>query len=65
MGIRQGTELARMELKLLLNQYEWLHSKLEELESKLDELLGRSRMYSNCWLLKVLEKTPSQAFWQR
>jgi len=28
-----------MELKLLLNQYEWLHSKLKELETKLDELL--------------------------
>jgi len=28
-------------LKLLLNQYEWLHSNLEELESKLDELLGQ------------------------
>jgi transposase len=38
-GIQQGSELAKMELKLLLTQYEWLHSKLEELETKLDELI--------------------------
>ena len=38
-GIQQGSELAKMELKVLLNQYEWLHRKLEELETKLDELL--------------------------
>lgn len=38
-GIRDGSELAKMELKLLLTQYEWLQNKLEELESKLDELL--------------------------
>lgn len=31
-----------MELKLLLTQYEWLHSKLEELETKLDELLAQT-----------------------
>ncbi|MDQ0064117.1 IS110 family transposase [Paenibacillus harenae] len=38
-GIREGSELAKMELKLLLTQYEWFHNKLEELEFKLDELL--------------------------
>jgi len=38
-GIQTGSDLAKMELKLLLNQYVWLHSKLEELETKLDELL--------------------------
>lgn len=38
-GIREGTELAKMELKLLLTQYEWLHSQLEELGARLDELL--------------------------
>ncbi|MGO4374347.1 IS110 family transposase, partial [Paenibacillus sp. MCAF20] len=38
-GIREGTELAKMELKLLLTQYEWLHSQLLELEARLDELL--------------------------
>jgi len=38
-GIGEGSELAKMELKLLLTQYEWLQNKLEELESKLDELL--------------------------
>ncbi|MGO4699558.1 IS110 family transposase [Paenibacillus sp. 2TAB26] len=38
-GIHQGSELAKMELKVLLNQYEWLHRKLEELETKLEELL--------------------------
>ncbi|OME77201.1 IS110 family transposase [Paenibacillus sp. FSL A5-0031] len=38
-GIQQGSELAKMELKVLLNQYEWLHRKLEELKTKLDELL--------------------------
>ncbi|MCU6792537.1 IS110 family transposase [Paenibacillus sp. WQ 127069] len=38
-GIREGTELAKLELKLLLTQYELLESKFEELEEKLDELL--------------------------
>lgn len=38
-GIRGGSELAKMELQLLLNQYEWFQNKLEELETKLDELL--------------------------
>lgn len=38
-GIREGTELAKLELKLLLTQYELLESKFAELEAKLDELL--------------------------
>lgn len=38
-GIKTGSELAKMELKLLLTQYKWLHNKLEELEARLDELL--------------------------
>jgi len=38
-GIQQGSELAKMELKLLLSQYEWLQNKLEDLGAKLDELL--------------------------
>ncbi|SEP19326.1 IS110 family transposase [Paenibacillus sp. OV219] len=38
-GIRTGSVLAKMELKLLLTQYEWLHNKLEELGERLDELL--------------------------
>jgi transposase len=38
-GIREGSELAKMELKLLLTQYEWFHNKLEELAARLDELL--------------------------
>lgn len=38
-GIREGTEIAKMELKLLLTQYEWFHSQLLELEARLDELL--------------------------
>lgn len=38
-GIRDGSELAKMELKLLLTQHQWFQSKLEELETKLDGLL--------------------------
>ncbi|SFJ93954.1 Transposase IS116/IS110/IS902 family protein, partial [Paenibacillus sp. UNC496MF] len=38
-GVRTGSELAKMELKLLLTQYEWLHKKFEELKVRLDELL--------------------------
>ncbi|MBB3114063.1 transposase [Paenibacillus phyllosphaerae] len=38
-GIQQGSELAKMELKLLLTQYEWFQKKLEELGAILDELL--------------------------
>ncbi|GGD95457.1 hypothetical protein GCM10010911_62680 [Paenibacillus nasutitermitis] len=33
-GIRDGSELAKMELKLLLIQYEWFQNKLEELGAK-------------------------------
>jgi transposase len=38
-GMKQGTELAKMELQLLLAQYELLQSKFEELDVKLDELM--------------------------
>ncbi|WP_219837170.1 IS110 family transposase [Paenibacillus sp. R14(2021)] len=38
-GIRTGSELAKMELKLLLTHYDWLHNQLIELEARLDELL--------------------------
>ncbi|MGF7036666.1 transposase [Paenibacillus mucilaginosus] len=34
-GIKEGSELAKMELQLLLAQYELLQSKFEELEAKL------------------------------
>ncbi|AFH61394.1 transposase IS110 [Paenibacillus mucilaginosus K02] len=40
-GIKEGSELAKMELQLLLAQYVLLQSKFEELEAKLDELLGQ------------------------
>ncbi|NRF96275.1 hypothetical protein HQN89_36525, partial [Paenibacillus frigoriresistens] len=35
-GIREGSELAKMELQLLLTQYEWFQNKLEELGARLD-----------------------------
>ena len=38
-GIKQGSDLAKMELRLLLINYELLHSELKKLEAKLDELL--------------------------
>jgi transposase len=38
-GIKQGTELAKMELQLLLGQYELIQCKFAELEAKLDQLL--------------------------
>lgn len=38
-GIKQGSQLAKMELRLLLTQYDLLQKKFEELEAKLDELL--------------------------
>jgi transposase len=38
-GIREGTSLAKLELQLLLTQYELLECKFEELEARLDELL--------------------------
>jgi len=38
-GIKQGSAMAKMELRLLLAQYELLHRELEGLEAKLDELL--------------------------
>ncbi|MEK4159471.1 IS110 family transposase [Paenibacillus sp. FSL R5-0876] len=38
-GIKQGTELAKMELQLLLAQYQLIQCKFAELETKLDQLL--------------------------
>ncbi|OME91170.1 IS110 family transposase [Paenibacillus sp. FSL H7-0331] len=38
-GMKQGTELAKIELQLLLTQYEYLQSKFSELDVKLDELM--------------------------
>lgn len=38
-GIKQGTEMAKMELQLLLAQYEMVQCKFTELEAKLDQLL--------------------------
>lgn len=40
-GIKQGSDMAKMELRLLLDQYKLLHDKLEELETKLEELLKK------------------------
>lgn len=40
-GIKEGAEMAKMELRLLLDQYKLLHDKLEELEAKLEELLKK------------------------
>lgn len=38
-GIREGNSLAKLELQLLLTQYDLLECKFEELEARLDELL--------------------------
>ncbi|MCM3337470.1 IS110 family transposase [Paenibacillus sp. MER TA 81-3] len=38
-GMKQGAELAKMELQLLLVQYELLQCKFEELDAKLEELM--------------------------
>jgi transposase len=38
-GMKQGTELAKLELQLLLSQYQLLQSKFEELDSKIDEFI--------------------------
>ncbi|MDF2963881.1 MAG: family transposase [Paenibacillus sp.] len=40
-GIREGSDLAKLELRLLLTQYELLEGKFGELEARLDELLGQ------------------------
>jgi hypothetical protein len=39
-GIKQGADLAKMELQLLLAQYQLIKSKFDELDTKLDELIG-------------------------
>jgi transposase len=38
-GIKQGMDLAKMELQLLLTQYQLIQSKFDELHTKLDELM--------------------------
>lgn len=38
-GIKQGSQLTKMELRLLLTQYKLLQKKFEELEVYLDELI--------------------------
>jgi transposase len=38
-GIKQGTDLAKMELQLLLAQYQLIQGKFDELNLKLDELI--------------------------
>lgn len=38
-GIRQGSDMAKLELHTLLEKYQLIHQKLEELESKMDSLL--------------------------
>ncbi|MGF7032402.1 transposase [Paenibacillus mucilaginosus] len=40
-GLREGTVLAKLELQMLLTQYELLEGKFGELEARLDELLGQ------------------------
>jgi transposase len=40
-GIEQGTEMAKLELQLLLAQYELIQCKFGELDVKLDQLLAR------------------------
>ncbi|MFD2329337.1 hypothetical protein ACFSR7_08800 [Cohnella sp. GCM10020058] len=40
-GIEQGKELAKMELHLLLTQYEFLQEQFTELHAKMDELLEK------------------------
>ncbi|WP_088104128.1 IS110 family transposase [Halalkalibacter urbisdiaboli] len=38
-GIRQGAEMARLELRALLEKYEFIQTKFEELDHQLDKLL--------------------------
>lgn len=38
-GIRQGSDMAKLELHTLLEKYQLIHQKLEELESRMDSLL--------------------------
>ncbi|MCP3026455.1 IS110 family transposase [Halobacillus sp. A5] len=38
-GIRQGSDMAKLELHTLLEKYQLIHQKLEKLESRMDSLL--------------------------
>ncbi|WP_257535848.1 hypothetical protein [Mesobacillus foraminis] len=38
-GIRQGAMMAKMELRALIQKYELIHAKFEELDQTLDTLL--------------------------
>lgn len=61
-GIKQGAELAKMELKLLLTQYELLQSKFEELEAKLDELLGQIPYFKQLLAIKGMGRDTIAGF---
>lgn len=38
-GIRQGSDMAKLELSTLLDKYELFQQRLEDLDSKMDKLL--------------------------
>ncbi len=40
-GIRQGADMAKLELKTLIDKYEFLQSKFEELDTKIDGLIDQ------------------------
>ncbi|TMV42480.1 IS110 family transposase [Paenibacillus mesophilus] len=40
-GIRQGSDMAKLELRILLDKYELFQQRLEELDSKMDQLLSQ------------------------
>jgi transposase len=40
-GIRQGSDMAKLELSTLLDKYELFQQKLEDLDSKMDQLLAQ------------------------
>jgi transposase len=61
-GIKQGTDLAKMELQLLLAQYQLIQSKFDELDLKLDELIGQIPSVSQLLAIKGIGKDTVAGF---
>ncbi len=60
-GIHEGINLAKLELRTLLDKYELIIEKFEELESNIDYLLDQIPGVKQMIAIKGMAKTPSQA----
>lgn len=51
-GIREGSDMAKLELRTLIDKYELIKEKFEELESNKINFLNKFQVLNKCWLLR-------------